>query len=83
MNSILLASAMICTITRIPDNSCRQCCETETISACKYISKCPKTEEEKQVEHQRKIEEQYLQLQIQQEKTKQMELENKAKQQEK
>lgn len=72
MNSILLASAMICTMNRMPDNSCQQCCETETVSACKFISKCPLSEEEKRIEQQRKIDAQYLELQIQRERTKQI-----------
>lgn len=77
--NILLASAMICSIMRMGDGSCVQKCESGAISIQKHIKRCPETEEEKQAKHQRKMENDYLQLQIQKQRTEQLKIQERMK----
>lgn len=82
MIGVLLAAAMVCTVTRINIIACRQCCTNGAIEACTYVEHCPKTEEEKRIEHERKMEEMRLhtiqmkiQSDIEKQKTKQLDIE--------
>lgn len=69
MKSMLLLAQLVCGAVELPNGGCQWCCESETVRACKHMSRCETREEERQ-RRQYQLERDKLQLEILKEKNK-------------